>query len=143
MIDVAYLALGSNVGDRLAHLARARAALAGLPYSHLVGESSIEETLPLGDLDQDPYLNQMVALKTGLAPHELLARLQDIEAAEGRVRPPGSHWAPRTMDIDIVCFERQTVHDPDLHVPHRELPNRAFWQRELAELQAPSSGGDE
>jgi len=136
MIDVAYVALGSNLGDRSEHLARARAALAAIPGSHVVAESSIEETDPLGDLPQGKYLNQMIALETSLSPRELLAHLQDIERLEGRTRH--ARWAARTLDLDIVCYERQVVHDPDLHVPHRELPNRDFWQRELAELRGAS-----
>lgn len=133
MIDVAYIALGSNVGDRDAHLARARAALAALPDSRVVAESSIEETAPLGLIDQPSFLNQMVAVETSLAPRDLLGHLHAIEAREGRVRR--ARWGPRTLDLDIVCFDRQTVDDPDLHVPHREIPNRPFWQRELDELR--------
>jgi len=133
VIDVAYIALGSNIGDRSAHLARARAALAAIPGSHVVAESSIEETEPLGGLPQDKYLNQMIALETTLSPRALLRHLLDIEALEGRTRH--ERWASRTLDLDIVCYDRQVAHDPDLHVPHRELPNRAFWQRELAELR--------
>jgi 2-amino-4-hydroxy-6-hydroxymethyldihydropteridine diphosphokinase len=133
MIDVAYVSLGSNMGDRAAYLARARRALAAIPGSHVVGESSIEETDPLGGLAQDKYLNQMIALETSLSPRELLKHLQDIELIEGRTRH--ERWASRTLDLDIVCFERQVVREPDLEVPHRELPHRDFWQRELAELR--------
>lgn len=134
MVDVAYIALGSNLGDREGHLARARAALAAMPGSRVVGESSIEETAPLGPIDQPSYLNQMLAVETTLAPRELLSHLHAIEALEDRVRH--ERWGPRTLDLDIVCFERQTVDEPDFHVPHAELPNRAFWQRELDELRA-------
>jgi len=133
VIDVAYIALGSNLGDRDSYLARARSALAAIPGSHVIGESSIEETEPLGGLSQGKYLNQMIALETTLTPRELLRHLHDIEALEGRTRR--ARWASRTIDLDIVCFERQVAHEPDLHVPHRELPNRDFWQRELAELR--------
>jgi 2-amino-4-hydroxy-6-hydroxymethyldihydropteridine diphosphokinase len=132
VVDVAYVALGSNVGDRHAFLRRARAALAALPQTLIVGESAIEETTPLGPVIQGAYLNQMVALETSLSPYELLAELQTIEAREGRVR--GERWGPRTLDLDIVRFERQTVDDPALRIPHPELPNRDFWRRELAEL---------
>lgn len=134
MIDVAYIALGSNIGDRQAHLARGRAGIAAIPHCRVLAESTIEETAPLGGMAQDPYLNQMVSVQTTLAPHELLAHLQEIEAREGRVRH--ARWAPRTLDLDIVCFDEQVVHDPDLHVPHPELPNRGFWQRELDELRS-------
>jgi len=133
MIDVAYIALGSNVGDRHGYLARARAAIARLPDSHILAESTIEETAPLGPVTQGAYLNQMVALETALAPRDLLDRLHAIEAAEGRSR--SMKWGPRTLDLDIVRFDIQTVDDDGLRVPHPELPNRDFWQRELAELQ--------
>ena len=134
MIDVAYVALGSNVGDRDAYLARARAAIAAIPGVRVIGASSIEETAPLGPVTQGPYLNQMVALETSLAPHQLLLALQAIEAREGRER--SERWGPRTLDLDIVRFDEQTVNDPGLHVPHPELARRDFWQRELAELGA-------
>lgn len=130
----AYVALGSNLGDRAAHLTAAREALAALPTTAVVAASSVEETAPLGGLAQPPYLNQMVALDTRLSPRELLAACQAIEHAEGRVRT--EHWGPRTLDLDIVRYGRQRVAEPDLIIPHPELPNRDFWQRELAELQA-------
>jgi 2-amino-4-hydroxy-6-hydroxymethyldihydropteridine diphosphokinase len=130
--DVAYIALGSNLGDREGHLARARAALARLPSSRVVGVSAVEETAAIGP-PQGAYLNQMVALETALAPLELLDALQAIERAEGRER--SVRWGPRTLDLDIVCFDRATVTEPRLRVPHPELPHRAFWQRELAELR--------
>jgi len=132
MVDVAYVALGSNLGDRHAYLSRARDALRGLPQTLMIAESSIEETAPIGPVAQGAFLNQMVALETSLSPHELLAQLQAIEAREGRER--NEHWGPRTLDLDIVRFAHQTVDEPALHVPHPELPNRDFWQRELAEL---------
>lgn len=137
MRDVAYIALGSNLGDRTEHLARARQALAILPASRLIGASSIEETEPLGKLEQPAYLNQMVALETSLSPHELLARLHEIERGEGRTRH--ERWGSRTLDLDIVCFERQSVSTGDLHVPHPGLENRDFWQRELRELRAATA----
>jgi len=131
--DVAYIALGSNLGDRAAHLAAARAALAALPESRILALSKVEETLPLDGSPQESYLNQMVALETFLAPRKLLEALLDIERTEGRVR--SRKWAPRTLDIDIVKFEGRTVAEPDFVVPHPELPNREFWRRELAEVR--------
>jgi 2-amino-4-hydroxy-6-hydroxymethyldihydropteridine diphosphokinase len=133
MRDVAFIALGSNLGDRAGHLARARSALATLPSSRVVAESSIEETEPLGGLEQPRYLNQMIALETSLSPHELLGRLRDIETAEGRTRH--ERWASRTLDLDIVCFDRQAVSTEELRVPHPGLDDRVFWQRELKELR--------
>jgi 2-amino-4-hydroxy-6-hydroxymethyldihydropteridine diphosphokinase len=132
MRDVAFIALGSNLGDRDAYLSRARAALAALPESRLLAASEIEETAPIGPVDPPAFLNQMIALETDLAPHDLLERLLAIEASEGRTR--ATRWGPRTLDLDIVAFERQTVDDATLIAPHPELPNRDFWQRELAQL---------
>ncbi len=132
-----YVALGSNVGDRAAHLAYARARLSALPRTRLVGESRVEETAPLGSVPQGPYLNQMVLLETALEPAELLVHLHAIESERGRERR--IRWGPRTLDLDIVRFGDRAVHEPALVIPHPELPNRPFWQRELAELDAARS----
>jgi 2-amino-4-hydroxy-6-hydroxymethyldihydropteridine diphosphokinase len=132
--EPAYVALGSNLGDRAAHLAAARAALARLPGTRLVAASGVEETAPLGGKAQPAYLNQMVLLETRLDPRALLEACQAIEHTEGRVR--GERWGSRTLDLDIVRFGDRRVAEPDLIIPHPELDHRDFWQRELAELQA-------
>lgn len=132
MRDIAYIALGSNLGDRVAHLAHARAALAALPASRLLAVSSIEETEPIGGPPQGFYLNQMVALETALDPRALMALLQHIERDAGRVRE--ERWGARTLDLDIVKFGDREIRDPTLTVPHPGLETREFWQRELAEL---------
>ena len=128
------MALGSNLGDRAAHLARARERLGGLPGTRLTAASTIEETAALGPVRQGPFLNQMVLLETALEPEDLLAQCRAIEHEAGRVRH--ERWGPRTLDLDIVRFGERTVRTPTLIVPHPELPNRAFWARELAELDA-------
>ncbi len=127
-----FVALGSNLGDRAAHLAAARDALAHLPDTRLLAASTVEETAPLGGMEQPAYLNQMVLIETRLDPHRLLAALQEIERARGRVRT--GRWGARTLDLDIVTYGERRIHDPDLVVPHPELPNRDFWKRELSEL---------
>ena len=134
MTDVAYIAIGSNVGDREHWLDLARQAIGALDRTTVLAASAIEETAPLGPVPQGPYLNQMIAVETQLTPHELLARLHEIERRAGRERRV--RWGPRTLDLDIVCFEQQAVASPGLTVPHPELPSRDFWQRELAELRA-------
>ncbi len=128
----AYVALGSNLGDRAAHLRRAREALASLPNTELVATSTIEETAPLAGMQQPPYLNQMVLLETGLEPRALLEACHTIERQQGRERR--ERWGPRTLDLDIVQFGARRVDDSDLIIPHPELSNRDFWRRELAEL---------
>ena len=134
MTDTAYVALGSNLGDRAAYLAAARSALSLLPHSALVAASAVEETPPLGGRAQPPYLNQMVALETSLTPERLLECLHAIEASLGRVR--GARWAPRTIDLDIVQFGASERTSASLMLPHPGLVDRAFWQREVEELDA-------
>ena len=133
MDDVAFVALGSNVGDRQQHLADALRRIAEIPGSKVIARSSVEETSPLGPVVQGPYLNQMIALRTSLAPPELLAALHEAEVDGGRVR--STRWGPRTIDLDIVKYARTTWNSSDLQVPHTEINNREFWQRELAELE--------
>ena len=130
----AYVALGSNLGDRAEHLAAARAALVALPATTVLAVSTIEETAPLAGMDQPAYLNQMLLLETGLEPRALLAACQAIERSRGRVR--SARWGARTLDLDIVRYGHRLIADPDLIIPHPELSNRNFWIRELAELEA-------
>ncbi len=132
MSERAYIALGSNLGDRAAHLDRARVAISLLPATRLEALSSVEETAPLGAMAQPPYLNQMIAVRTRIAPKALLDALHGIESALGRVRT--SRWAPRTIDLDLVRYGNHRVDDAALTLPHPGLPRREFWQRELHEL---------
>jgi 2-amino-4-hydroxy-6-hydroxymethyldihydropteridine diphosphokinase len=131
--EIAYIALGSNLGDRHAYLSRAREAIAAIPECRVAATSAVEETAPLGDLAQPPYLNQMLAVETTLDPSTLLARLQRIEAEAGRFR--STHWGSRTLDLDIVLFDDRVVDSAALTIPHPGLAHRPFWQRELAELR--------
>jgi 2-amino-4-hydroxy-6-hydroxymethyldihydropteridine diphosphokinase len=134
MHDIAYIALGSNLGDRESFLARARDALAALPGSRLLAASRVEETEPVGGVLQGAFLNQLIALETGLSPRELLDALHDIENDAGRERTV--HWGPRTLDLDIVRFGAREVREPDLVIPHPQIAHRDWWRRELAELGA-------
>jgi 2-amino-4-hydroxy-6-hydroxymethyldihydropteridine diphosphokinase len=127
-----YVALGGNLGDREGYLARARAALAKLPLTTLLGVTRTEETDPVGPPGQGRYLNQMALLETSLDPGRFLKLLQKIEDENGRTRT--QHWGPRTLDLDIVRFGTRRLRDPDLKLPHPELPNREWWQREMVEL---------
>lgn len=130
------MALGSNLGDREAHLAFARERLAELPSTAILAASDVEETEPLGGLDQPPYLNQMIAIETALRPRALLARLHDIERARGRARDGSARWASRTLDLDLVVYDDVSIEGPDLVVPHPGLADRDFWQRQLAAVRA-------
>ena len=126
----AYVALGSNLGDRSGHLAAARAALAALPETVVVAASAVEETAPLAGMAQPPYLNQMVLIETRLSPRELLQACQAIEQAQGRVR--GERWGARTLDVDLVAYgEPETAGEvrsdaSELTLPHPRAHERAF-----------------
>lgn len=120
----AYVALGSNLGDRSGHLAGAFAALAGLPETVVVAISAIYETAPLGPAGQQDYLNAVVRLRTALGPYDLLAALLAIEQTRGRIRR--ERWGARTLDLDLLLHGETTLADPRLTLPHPELLNRAF-----------------
>jgi 2-amino-4-hydroxy-6-hydroxymethyldihydropteridine diphosphokinase len=129
----ACIALGTNLGDREGHLAWGRAGLAALPDTVILRLSRVEETAPLGEIPQAPYLNQMALLQTGLPARTLLDGLLAIERAAGRLRG-GAKWGPRTLDLDLVRYGEQVIDEPGLTVPHPGLADRDFWRRELEEL---------
>lgn len=139
MIDVAYIALGSNLGDREHFLSVARTEIGRLPETRVLASTAAEETEPIGPPGQGRYLNQMLAVETALDPRTLLRALQDIERRAGRER--SERWGARTLDLDIVKFARQRVSEDGLVVPHPELEQRDFWQRELAELSQSQASG--
>ena len=115
----ALLALGSNLGDRWANLCD---AVAGLP--DVVAVSEVYETAPVGGPDQGPYLNCVVRLETELDARALLGAAREREQAAARRR--GVRWGPRTLDVDVLWVDGQTVHEPDLEVPHPRMFERAF-----------------
>lgn len=129
----AFVALGSNMGDRESYLRLGRDSLKQLPETTLAHMTGVEETPPLGTVPQGPFLNQMVLLQTALPPRVLLQQCQAIENLAGRVR--NQRWGPRSLDIDIVRYGDRVIAEDDLVIPHPEIANRAFWQRELAELE--------
>ena len=125
----AHIALGSNLGDRLATLRAAVVALAEI--GHVVARSSAWETRAVGP--PPDYLNGCVALETTLAPEALLAALLAIEARLGRVRD-GERNQPRTLDLDLVLYEDRVVDTERLRLPHPRLAERAFVLAPLAEI---------
>ena len=122
-----YLSLGSNLGDRRAHL---RQALDSLP--DLVAVSPVYETDPVGGPDQGPYLNVVARLDTAVAPRRLLAICHRIEANAERVR--AERWGPRTLDVDIIWMEGVTMNDERLTIPHPRWRERKFVLVPLREL---------
>ena len=124
----AFLGLGSNLGDRWAHL---RAAVAGLP--DVVAVSSVYETEAVGGPPgQGPYLNAVVELDTELSPRRLLEVARRLEEAAGRVR--SERWGPRPLDVDVLLMGDLAVDEPDLQVPHPRLWERTFVLAPLADL---------
>lgn len=127
----AFIALGANLGDARAALDAAFVALATLPETHLRAASSIYRSAPIESSGPD-YLNAVVLIDTGLAPHALLAELQRIEGAHGRERPYRN--APRTLDLDLLLYGDQRIATPNLTVPHPRAHERAFVLAPLAEI---------
>ena len=128
----AYLAFGSNQGDRAAYLRAAQARVDGLPDTRVVAASSIYETPPWGKTDQPAFLNMVVAIDTALSPEALLQATRAIETALGRQR--AEHWGPRTLDIDLLVYAGATRHTPTLTLPHPYLTQRRFVLLPLAEI---------
>ncbi len=128
----AYLALGSNLGDRAATLQRAVDALAAAPGVAFVAVSPVYETSPVGGPEQDDYLNAVVEIETALAGHDLLALAQRLEGEALRVR--AERWGPRTLDVDVLLVGDETIDTADLVVPHPRMFERAFVMVPLADL---------
>ncbi|GAB3211332.1 2-amino-4-hydroxy-6-hydroxymethyldihydropteridine diphosphokinase [Marinactinospora thermotolerans] len=121
------LALGSNLGDRMAMLQGAVDALFEPPGLTLVAVSPVYETAPVGGPDQGPYLNAVVVADTVFGPELLLERTQGAEEAFERVRDV--RWGPRTLDVDIITYGDLTSDDPRLQLPHPRAHERAFVLR--------------
>ncbi|MFC6577466.1 2-amino-4-hydroxy-6-hydroxymethyldihydropteridine diphosphokinase [Planomonospora parontospora] len=120
----AVLALGGNLGDRLATLQGGLDALAATPGLDLVAVSPVYETDPVGGPEQGPYLNAVAVAETSLTPRELLARAQEAENAFGRVRT--ERWGARTLDVDLISVGEVVSGDPELTLPHPRAHERAF-----------------
>jgi 2-amino-4-hydroxy-6-hydroxymethyldihydropteridine diphosphokinase len=127
-VSRAVLSLGSNVGDRLAHLRSVVTAL------RPVAVSSVYETAPWGGVDQDDYLNAVVVVEDpGTDAYGWLARARELEAAAGRVRDV--RWGPRTLDVDVIDVDGIVSADPELTLPHPRAYERAFVLLPWAEVE--------
>ncbi|MGL4722204.1 MAG: 2-amino-4-hydroxy-6-hydroxymethyldihydropteridine diphosphokinase [Desulfovibrionaceae bacterium] len=129
---ISYLSLGSNMGDSLLFLKKAKDSLS------LIGTissfSSIYKTEPQGDKAQNWFLNQVLCLHTVFTPHELLQHCLGIEALLGRKRDPNNQFCERVIDIDLLLVEGYSVSDVDLILPHPRMKERAFVLIPLAEI---------
>lgn len=132
-MHTAYLALGSNVGNREEYLARAARLLAA--GSTIVRRAPTYETKPAGVIDQPDFLNTAIEIETDKSPEELLVFIKQIEKEVGRVKR--FRWGPREIDIDIIFYDDLIFKSPDLEIPHPRAAERDFVLIPLADI-APS-----
>jgi 2-amino-4-hydroxy-6-hydroxymethyldihydropteridine diphosphokinase len=128
----AFIALGSNLGDREATLRQALDQIGQVPLTTVVRASSLYDTEPMGIEDQPRFLNAVAEVETQLAPHQLLWNLMLIERRLGRVRTV--HWGPRTIDLDLLVMGDHVIEDGTLQLPHPEIAKRSFVLVPLVEL---------
>jgi 2-amino-4-hydroxy-6-hydroxymethyldihydropteridine diphosphokinase len=129
---IAYVGLGANVGDPRRQLAEALKRLHAAVEVEVTRVSTFYRNPPLGPADQPWYVNAAARVRTRLGPEELLALLQQVETAMGRVR--GERWGPRRLDLDLLLFNGEVIFAPNLVVPHPEMHRRAFVLVPLAEI---------
>lgn len=129
-MTTAYLAIGSNLGERVDNLRRAVAMLA--PEVTLLAASPLYETAPAYVVDQPRFVNGALKVATDLVPSDLLAKLKSIEQAVGR--RPGLRYGPRVVDLDILFLGDTVLAEPDLEIPHPRLAERLFVLRPLADI---------
>lgn len=127
-----YLAVGSNLGDKNAYIENGIEELCQSKEIKDVRVSELLVTKPYGGVEQDDFVNGAIALKTMLSPQELLERLHEIEQHANRERI--IHWGPRTLDLDIIFYDKLVYEDEDLIIPHIDMQNRDFVLKPLAEL---------
>jgi 2-amino-4-hydroxy-6-hydroxymethyldihydropteridine diphosphokinase len=128
---IAYVGIGANLGDARANVLDAIARLSLLAGSTLLHTSSMYRTAPI-DSSGDDYVNAVACLDTSLDAHDLLGALQDIEQAHGRERP--YYNAPRTLDLDLLLYDDETIATDTLSVPHPRMHERAFVIAPLLEI---------
>ena len=127
-----YLSVGSNIGDREKNIERALDMIRNHKDMRLVRASSLLETKAYGMEDQPDFLNGALLIETWLNPEDLLHELHIIESVLGRERKV--HWGPRTIDLDIVFYDREIIDTPQLHIPHMDMANRLFVLQPLSEI---------
>jgi 2-amino-4-hydroxy-6-hydroxymethyldihydropteridine diphosphokinase len=133
--QTAWIALGSNLGNREDSIRAAVRAMAATPGVRSVRLSSLYETEPVGGPPGQPlFLNAAARIETALAPGQLFERMLGIEASLGRER--SERWGPRTIDLDLLLFDDAVIHTPELQVPHPLMHERAFVLAPLAEIAA-------
>lgn len=133
----AWIGLGSNLEEPLQQLASAVTALATLPRTTLLGQSPFYRSRPMGPQDQPDFVNGVVLLNTSLSAEALLDELQRVEHLHGRVRE--RRWGPRTLDLDLLLYGRDTIATERLTVPHPGIAERDFVMRPMLDIDPAAS----
>ncbi|MBZ0091750.1 MAG: 2-amino-4-hydroxy-6-hydroxymethyldihydropteridine diphosphokinase [Sulfuricellaceae bacterium] len=128
----AFIGLGSNLDDPRQQVLAAFRELDSLPGTHLAARSSLYRSAPMGFAEQPDFINAVAEIRTRLSPHDLLQALLGIEHRRGRVRSFSN--APRVLDLDVLLYDGQVMHEDGLTVPHPRIRERAFVLRPLLEI---------
>lgn len=132
MGHIAYIGIGSNIGDKLRNCERAISEILRLDRHKLLAKSSLFRTQPIGYTSQDWFVNGVIKIETDLEAHELLRTLKTIESQLGRAKT--LRWGPRTMDLDVLFFDDIEIRTEELQIPHPLIQNRQFVLVPLAEI---------
>lgn len=131
-MHIAYLSLGSNINNPLEQIKIALKEIDNIPEINLLNISSLYKTPPIGPKQPD-FINAAIKINTSLSAHDLLTKMQEIEQAHHRKRE--IHWGPRTLDIDIILFNKEQISTERLTVPHPFMQERAFVLVPLLEIE--------
>jgi len=132
MGHIAYIGIGSNIGDKLSNCEKAISEILRADRHKLLVKSSFFKTQPMGYTAQDWFVNGVIKIETNLEAHELLRALKTIEAQLGRTET--LRWGPRTIDLDVLFFDDIEIHTEELQIPHPLIQNRQFVLVPLAEI---------
>ncbi|MEO6696225.1 MAG: 2-amino-4-hydroxy-6-hydroxymethyldihydropteridine diphosphokinase [Ignavibacteria bacterium] len=130
--NIAYLGLGSNVGDKLLYIERAVSEIMNLEDCKIIISSSVYETEPWGKKNQDSFLNSVIQIETGQSAESLLKQLKYIEAKIGRT--DNAKWAEREIDIDLLFYGNEIIKKDTINIPHGEVENRKFVMIPMCEI---------
>lgn len=129
-----FIALGSNMGDSVAHLNNAIIEINALENTAVTGKSNFYSSKPVGPQDQDDFVNAVIEVETELAALALLDQLQAIEKAHDKVKQ--YHWGPRTLDLDMLTYGNQSINNDRLTVPHPYMLERGFVLKPLSDIDS-------
>lgn len=132
-LNIAFIGIGSNIGDKAKNIKSAIKLINGLPITQVEKVSSLYETLPFGDIEQNNFINSVIRISTKFNPHELLAELKNIEQKLGRIKR--EKWGPREIDLDILFFNDLIISDEIITLPHKGIIYRDFVMTPLLEIE--------